>query len=180
MLFAAYKTNVGRKMKRTGIAILCLGSFAFVGCRPSGPDIELTRPRESMIQRFRRMAKEDLSAQSPAFRARVAAQVSGICNIHHIQMERRWLPVIYGRKPPTGWPPESEQAARFPNSDFPFYAGDLGCPTKELEIYVCRECAAAFLEWTKSRPNQAPTPPTGAVTSRADARLTPTPVVAHL
>ena len=79
------------------------------------------------------------------------AKTNGICEVHHVKMERRMVPVAFGLPPPPS--PEYEQAMHdFPHSSL--YV-DGGCVTSEkflharLPWYVCPECKRAEREWAE-------------------------------
>ena len=84
---------------------------------------------------------------------------SGICNVHHVEMNKEKVPIIYGliiEEPGVG-PNYKTRMKRFPFADR-FSLG--GCvvmensPEEEL-IYVCPACLVAQQRWIEDHPKDS-------------------------
>ena len=80
------------------------------------------------------------------------AKTNGICEVHHVQMERRLVPVVFDLPPP---PSEAYDEAM--QRDFPHASLHVegGCITSEkfaharFPWFVCPECKRAEREWAE-------------------------------
>jgi len=87
------------------------------------------------------------------------AYKNGICNVHHVQMHKEMVPIIYGlliEEPGVG-PSSKTRLYHFPFAD-KYSVG--GCdvmpnsPKKEL-IFVCPECLSQEQQWIIKHPRDS-------------------------
>lgn len=82
------------------------------------------------------------------------AQKTGICQRHHIHMERRLVAVTYGL-------PMRDDAyvaamGDFPNAEANVNGGcDPSAGPRKASIYVCPECKRAQLQWAQRHPKNS-------------------------
>jgi hypothetical protein len=99
---------------------------------------------------------------TPGQRERLAAaanesQKTGICNIHHIRMQRKLVPVEFGHLPLDFFYSQFHDATlrEFPNARE--YALRIGLgsqrTTEKVPRYVCPLCRRAQREWLLKHPN---------------------------
>jgi len=144
------------------LSFLCLALTS--GCAKKVAEVVADPTRESVIEDIKSWPahiRADAERDNPQFNAWANAQTSGICYVHRIQMQRKWLPVVYGL-PAMRDEPSADEAAQFPLADDGCWqAGCVVGEVKEKEVYVCAECTAALATWKKShtkKPNQVPEP----------------------
>src|SRR3954471_6021548 len=77
-------------------------------------------------------------------RAEIAAQSTGICHVHRVEMKKLPVPLIYGY---VIFPPEKEVGRRAARSQFPFSGGGIlaGCELgleRTTQAWVCERCGS--------------------------------------
>jgi hypothetical protein len=88
---------------------------------------------------------KELFLTSPAFRPAVAAGPPPECAVHHVKMNRKTVPIIYGlMKFPPGY---SEDASRFFPHAGNLYAGCVVTSRKEDFAWVCDSCVVAAMKY---------------------------------
>ena len=98
------------------------------------------------------------------------AKTNGMCQVHHVQMERRLVPVAFGLPPPPSEAYDEAMQRDFPHSSLHI---EGGCVTSEkfrharLPWYVCPTCKRAEHEWAEKHRD---TPEGKAILSGKDAR----------
>jgi hypothetical protein len=74
----------------------------------------------------------------------------GLCKVHHEQLRKATVPVLYGLRP--GPPYHQKTAERlFPNALTSVEAGCLVTPTKDSIVLQCQKCIAAKTKWAESK-----------------------------
>ena len=90
-------------------------------------------------------------------RASIESQKTGICNIHHIRMQRKLVPVEFGHLPLEYYSSAYHDARlrEFPNARE--YALEIGLGSqhtnRKVWRYVCPECKRAEREYTRTHPH---------------------------
>jgi hypothetical protein len=74
----------------------------------------------------------------------------GLCKVHHEQLRKATVPVLYGLMP---GPPYTQKTKErlFPNAGASVEAGCLVSPTKEATVLQCQKCIEAKTKWAKSK-----------------------------
>jgi hypothetical protein len=73
------------------------------------------------------------------------------CEIHHVKMERKVVPVYYGLiRPGPGEPTPDLEGQFFPHRHERALGGCIPGPEKTTEVQVCAACKAAYLEWKQN------------------------------
>jgi hypothetical protein len=87
-------------------------------------------------------------------RAAIKAQNTGICNIHHVQMEKKRVPIYFGL-PDFSNPYYSNERSRFPNAREYVNGGcevDPAAEKKRYPRFVCPACKRAERRWALAHP----------------------------
>ena len=87
-------------------------------------------------------------------RAAIKAQETGICNIHHIQMQKKRVPIYFGL-PVFEDPYYSAALAYFPNAREYVNGGCEVDPVEDKQPhfrYVCAKCKQAQRQWAVAHP----------------------------
>jgi len=119
-----------RSTATSGIALLLAGCVA-------------TSPTPEETQRLAKAAND--------------SQRTGICNIHHIRMQRKLVPIQFGHVPIDYFYSDYFYALlrEFPNARE--YALEIGLGSQRTRRkalrYVCPECKRAAREWVHKHPN---------------------------
>jgi hypothetical protein len=99
---------------------------------------------------------DQLSAEMDRLaRAAIKAQETGVCNIHHIRMQRKLVPINFGGPLDFGSPFSYATMRQFPNAREHI---DGGCVVDEKLVgrkkprYVCPACKRAEREWALKHP----------------------------
>jgi len=87
--------------------------------------------------------------------AAIKAQDSGICNIHHIRMQKKMVPIYFGGPLPFDTPFYYATMREFPNAREHINGGceiDEKLLGKKRPRYVCPACKRAEREWALKHP----------------------------
>ncbi|HMJ65368.1 MAG TPA: hypothetical protein VK615_08445 [Candidatus Binatia bacterium] len=82
-----------------------------------------------------------------------------ICDVHHIRMERKEVPILYGLILPGLGEPGGDTAQRlFPHRYETRLGGCCVTPTspKTDKVYVCSECKKAYANWNANTKPEKP------------------------
>ena len=110
------------------IVLICLGLLTGCASKPSNADIMLRGHAESQ------------------------ARKGGVCEIHHIPMEKKVVQVSYG------YPMRDDKyvaamARGFPNAEEDVNGGcDPSDGPRKASVFVCPECTRAQLQWALKHP----------------------------
>jgi hypothetical protein len=152
--------------------ISLLALLALTACDRQ-PKVEQWSPpvepaRESVIESVRKMSAAEVAKEEEPYRTWLIAQRTGICEQHHSQMNRQWIPMAYGLPMPGSFP-DAKEAAAFPHGEEFWSAGCVVMATKEREVFLCSQCVSAYRNWKeKKKPNQPPLPTPGHRPAAAD------------
>jgi hypothetical protein len=82
--------------------------------------------------------------------SRALKDKKGLCKVHHEQLRKATVPVLYGLTP---GPPYTQKTKEklFPNSLISVEAGCLVTPTKEAIVLQCQKCIEAKTKWANSK-----------------------------
>ena len=117
-------------------AILGCFAFWFTACAS-------TSPSQSEVEQLAKAANQ--------------SQKTGICNIHHIHMQRKLVPVEFGHLPVDFFYSDFHYARlrEFPNArEYVLLIGlSSERTTEKRPRYVCPACKAAQREWLRKHPD---------------------------
>jgi hypothetical protein len=82
--------------------------------------------------------------------SRALKDKKGLCKVHHEQLRKATVPVLYGLRPSPPYHKKTEERL-FPNALTSVEGGCLVMPTKEATVLLCQKCIEAKTKWAKSK-----------------------------
>jgi hypothetical protein len=74
----------------------------------------------------------------------------GLCKVHHEQLTKATVPLLYGFRPGQPYSKETEERL-FPNAITSVEAGCIVMRVKEAIVLQCQKCIEAKTKWAKSK-----------------------------